>query len=87
MRIDVRPVSRLRGADPVDVTAALGSVIGALSASRADLTPVRVVCDWIQYKSNFRDVADCRPVLAAPWPCGTPGVAVTVRWKGWTSTR
>jgi hypothetical protein len=75
MRIDVRPVSRLRGAHPLDITAALGPVIDALSASSADLSEMRVVCDWIQYKSNFRQVADCRPVLAAPWRAGPPGQA------------
>jgi hypothetical protein len=32
-----------------------------------------VVCDWIQYRSSFREVADYRPVLA-PWRGGTdPG--------------
>jgi hypothetical protein len=30
-----------------------------------DLSPVRVVCDWVQYRSNFRGVVDIRPILAA----------------------
>ena len=63
MRVDVRPVSRLRGTDPVDVTAALGPVIEALCASDVDLSRLTVVCDWIQYRSSFREVADYRPVL------------------------
>ena len=63
MRVDVRPVSRLRGTDPLDVTAALGPVIEALCASEVDLSRLTVVCDWIQYRSSFREVADCRPVL------------------------
>jgi hypothetical protein len=66
MRVDVRPVGRLRGKEPLDVTAALGPVIEALCASEVDLSRVSVVCDWIQYRSSFREVADCRPVLA-PW--------------------
>ncbi len=66
MRVDVRPVSRLRGKEPVDVTAALGPVVEALCASAVDLSRLSVVCDWIQYRSSFREVADCRPVLA-PW--------------------
>jgi len=78
MRIDVRPVSRLRGAHPLDVTAALRPVIDALSASSADLSQARVVCDWIQYKSNFREVADCRPVLSAPWPGSPPETALEI---------
>jgi hypothetical protein len=67
MRIDLHPVARLRGKNPLDVTAALSPVIDAISASSEDLTRVNVVCDWIQYRSNFRQVADYRPVLATPW--------------------
>jgi hypothetical protein len=63
MRVDVRPVSRLRGPDPLDVTAALGPVIEALCASEVDLSRLTVVCDWIQYRSSFREVADYRLVL------------------------
>ena len=37
----------------------------ALFRSDADLTEMRVVCDWIQYRNNFRDTAMLRPVLAA----------------------
>jgi hypothetical protein len=69
MRVDVRPVSRLRGKEPLDVTAALGPVVEALCASEVDLSRISVVCDWIQYRSSFREVADCRPVLA-PWHGG-----------------
>ena len=65
MRIEVRPVGRLRGADPVDLTGCIGSIVESLSASTADLSRVRVVCDWIQYRSSFREVADLRPVLPA----------------------
>jgi len=71
MRVDVRPVARLRGKEPLDVTTALGPVVEALCASDVDLSRVSVVCDWIQYRSNFREAADCRPVLA-PWH-GGPG--------------
>jgi hypothetical protein len=70
MRVDVRPVARLRGKDPVDVAAALTPVIEALCASAVDLSRLNVVCDWIQYRSSFREVADCRRVLA-PWRGGT----------------
>jgi len=77
MRIEVRPVSRLRGPDPVDVTTPLGQVIEALSASSADLSRVNVVCDWIQYRSNFREVADYRPVLPAPWRASGPALPGT----------
>jgi hypothetical protein len=64
MRVDVRPVSRLRGKDPVDVTAALAPVVDALCAGDVDLSRLTLVCDWIQYRSNFREVADYRAILA-----------------------
>ena len=70
MRIDVRPVSRLRGDDPLDLAGTLGPVIGALCRGAVDLARVSVVCDWVQYRENFRQVADCRPVLAHPRPAG-----------------
>jgi hypothetical protein len=69
MRVDVRPVSRLRGKDPLDVTAALAPVVEAVCASTVDLSRLSVVCDWVQYRSSFREVADYRPVLA-PWRGG-----------------
>src|SRR5262249_13552775 len=33
--------------------------------SAADLARLRVVCDWIQYKANFRDPVMARPMLGA----------------------
>jgi hypothetical protein len=70
MHIDVRPVTRLRGPDAVDVAAALGPVFTGLSASPVDLARLRVVCDWIQYRNNFTEPVTCRPVLAEPAPAG-----------------
>jgi hypothetical protein len=76
--IDVRPVAKLTGPAPVDVAAALAPVFGALSSAALDLASVRVVCDWIQYRHNFYEPVEVRPVLAdrplraepggGPWP-------------------
>jgi Putative S-adenosyl-L-methionine-dependent methyltransferase len=63
--VDFRPTGKLRGKKPVDVTAALGPVFDALAEDSVDLSRVRVVCDWVQYRNNFRDVVDIRPILAA----------------------
>jgi hypothetical protein len=92
VRIDVRPVAKLRGPAPLDVPAALGPLLGALSASSVDLASARVVCDWIQYRGNFAEPVACRPVLAeqAGWPrpaagqlpAGTLEVAVDLRRSG-----
>ncbi|MGH3786499.1 MAG: SAM-dependent methyltransferase [Pseudonocardiaceae bacterium] len=65
MLVDFRPTGKLRGKKPVDVTAALGPVLGALAEDSVDLSRVRVVCDWVQYRNNFRDIVDIRPILAA----------------------
>lgn len=64
MLIDVRPVGRLRGEKRVDLLATLGPVLEALVADDGiDLAQLRLVCDWIQYKNNFREAVLVRPVL------------------------
>jgi hypothetical protein len=62
--IDVRPVAKLTGPDPVDVAAALAPVFTALSTAELDLASLRVVCDWIQYRHSFYEPVEVRPVLA-----------------------
>src|ERR1700760_4872718 len=66
MDIDIRAVRRLR--ESAGARAALGPLVEALAQSDADLATTRVVCDWIQYKSNFRDTVAVRPVIAADVP-------------------
>jgi hypothetical protein len=63
MEIDVRAVRKLR--DSAGAQAAFGPLVKALCASDVDLTAMRVACDWIQYKNNFRDTAMVRPILSA----------------------
>lgn len=65
MLVDFRPTGKLRGNKSVDATASLGPVLDALAEDSVDLSRVRVVCDWIQYRNNFRDIVDIRPILAA----------------------
>jgi hypothetical protein len=64
MHIDVRPVAKLRGPRQVNVPAALGPLFDTLSSTDVDLSRLRVVCDWIQYRNNFAEPVGCRPVLA-----------------------
>ena len=72
MRVDVRPVKKLR--ESPEAQAVFGPIIEALCSSPADLSRLRVVCDWIQYRNNFRDAAVCRPVLAGrPAQSAGPG--------------
>jgi hypothetical protein len=67
MHVHVKPVGRLRGADRMPVMTLLAPVVDALCAGPVDLSRLSVVCDWIQYRANFREIADFRPILAAPW--------------------
>jgi hypothetical protein len=61
--VDFRPHGRLRGKQPVDLTTSVVPVVEALSEGAADLARVRIVCDWVQYRENFRDVVELRPIL------------------------
>jgi len=67
--IDIRAVRRLR--ESASARAALGPLVEALCRSEADLATTRVVCDWIQYKSNFRDPVTLRPVIGADAPASS----------------
>ena len=73
MLVDFRPHARLRGDSPTDLGASLLPVVKAVSQSSAELERVRVVCDWIQYRNNFREVVEIRPIL----PGGDPAAPVT----------
>jgi hypothetical protein len=63
MDIDVRAFRKLR--ESAEAQAAFGPLVSAVCESDMDLMNLRVVCDWIQYKNNFRDTAMVRPVIAA----------------------
>ena len=75
MRIDIRPVAKLRGGSPVNVPAALGPLFDALTSTAVNLSTLRVVCDWIQYRNNFSEPVQCRPVLAERPPRPATGDA------------
>jgi hypothetical protein len=56
MLIDLRLAEeRLRGDKAVDLAPVLASVVKAARDGSADLARLRVVCDWLQYRHNFRD--------------------------------
>jgi hypothetical protein len=77
MYIELRtPDERLRGPKAVDAAPVLASVLHAARDATTDLSRLRVVCDWIQYKQNFRDPVGLR--LVEPWPLE----AARVRGKG-----
>src|SRR5882672_9135749 len=63
MLVELRSSDRLRGPKAVDVGPILTSVLDAARDGTADLSRLRVVCDWIQYKRNFREPITRRPIL------------------------
>ena len=52
MLVELRSSDRLRGPKALDVSPVLASVLDAAREGTADLSRLRVVCDWIQYKRN-----------------------------------
>jgi hypothetical protein len=60
MDVDLRPVKKLR--ESAAARSAIGPITEAVCASSADLSRLRVVCDWIQYRENFRDPVVGRPI-------------------------
>ncbi|MDQ3055479.1 MAG: hypothetical protein M3R66_17205, partial [Actinomycetota bacterium] len=64
MLVEVRPSKKLRGARALNLTACLAPILDALCEDSLDLSRLRLVCDWVQYKNNFRDVIDVRPILS-----------------------
>jgi len=83
MLIDFRPHARLRGKNPVDFGSAVTPALDApWPASQADLSRVRVVCDWVQYRGEtFRDVVERAPGAAVPRrPAGAEGRAAAT-WR------
>jgi len=60
MDVDLHPVKKLR--ESAAARSALGPIMEAVCASPADLSRLRVACDWIQYKQNFREPVVARPI-------------------------
>jgi hypothetical protein len=59
------PDERLRGPRGVDAAPILEAAFRAAVATTVDLSRVRVVADWIQYRQNFRDAVEVRRI--DPW--------------------
>src|SRR5687768_5722156 len=63
VQIDVRATERMRAKTPIDLGAILSPVTAAARDSSVDLTRLRIVCDWLQYRQNFRNVVDVRHII------------------------
>jgi hypothetical protein len=67
--VEVQPTGRLRGKNAVDLPTALAPVLSALAADdgdgpRVDLSRLRLVCDWVQYRNSFRLPVELRPIVS-----------------------
>ena len=60
MDVDLRAVKKLR--ESAAARAALGPILEAVCGGPGDLSRLRVVCDWIQYRQNFREAVIARPI-------------------------
>lgn len=79
MLIDFVAAARLATKRDVGLAAAIGLVTDALVEHDLDLTRVRMVCDWVQYRHNFRNVLDARPIRKADSaPRSVPDLEVAV---------
>jgi hypothetical protein len=61
--IVIKSKVRLRGKTPVELGPILTSLASAIRESSLDLSKLRVVADWVQYRQNFRPVVDLREIL------------------------
>ncbi|MFN8525830.1 MAG: hypothetical protein U0821_22240 [Chloroflexota bacterium] len=75
MIVELRCSDRLRGPKALDISPVLSSVMHAAGAATTDLSRLRVVCDWIQYKNNFREPVSCRPILQHGPAFARPGAS------------
>jgi hypothetical protein len=82
MFIEVRAADdRLRGPKAVDAAPIITAALEAAIGSPVDLSRLRVVCDFIQYRQNFRDPVALRRV--EPWNIDTDtnGGPVDETWE------
>ncbi len=63
MLIEVRATERLRGPKALDLTPVLAAVVQAVKDGAVDPARLRVVCDWVQYRENFREPVLLRPII------------------------
>jgi hypothetical protein len=60
MLLDLRLSPRIASRSREEGIAACSAVVRAAADSRIDPEQARVVCDWIQYRNNFREPVECR---------------------------
>jgi hypothetical protein len=86
VQIEIRSTDRLRGKTPVDLGAILTTLANAARDSSLDLSKLRVVCDWVQYRQSFREAVSLRSILPSALQAGNGGesfeLAIDMRRAG-----
>jgi hypothetical protein len=72
MQIDVRSLDRLQGKNAYELGAALSSLAEAVKTCGVDPAHLRVVCDWMQYRHNFRDAVQVRAIRPSALEAARP---------------
>jgi hypothetical protein len=62
VQIDVRSLDRLQGKNAYELGPVLSTLAEAVKGSGLDPARLRVVCDWLQYRHNFRDAVQVRSI-------------------------
>ncbi len=62
MHIDVRSTSRLQGKNSADLAPLLAAVAESVREYPVDPARLRVSCDWMQYRKNFRQPVEIRRI-------------------------
>jgi hypothetical protein len=63
MLLDFRATDRLRGRNGT-LTALIDALLrSAVEDASIDLATLRIVCDWVQYKNNFREPVEVRAIV------------------------
>jgi hypothetical protein len=72
VQIEVRSLDRLQGKNAVDLAPVLGALASAVKNSQLDPARIRVVCDWMQYRHNFREPIEIRTVQPSALEAARP---------------
>jgi hypothetical protein len=73
MFLELRSTDRLRGPKAIDVGSVLTGVVRSALDGPVDPARLRVVCDWVQYRQNFREPVDLRTILPSAFETARSG--------------
>ena len=72
MQIEVRSLDRMQGKNAYELAPVLGALSEAVKGCKVDPARLRVVCDWMQYRHNFRDAVQVRTIQPSALEAARP---------------